>query len=323
MAASVECEICPKTCRIAPGESGECRIRVNVDGTLRAVTYGFPSAVHIDPIEKKPLFHFKPASTILSIATVGCNLHCLNCQNWDLSQQDPEDAETFALPPEQVVRVALDRQCPSIAYTYSDPIVFYEYTLDTARIANEKGIANVLVTAGYGNTAPLRELYSQVQAANIDLKFFDDALYRQICDATLAPVLAALVLAKEMGVWLEVTYLMIPTLNDAPEQLFRLASWMKEHLGADTPLHLSRFHPEYRLRHLPPTPVQSLHQGKKVAAEAGLHYIYVGNVREPSDTVCPRDGTLLIRRIGYQIVTYRLEGDLCPVCHEKIAGVFT
>lgn len=324
-AATVECQICPKLCRIEPGQSGECRIRVNIDGRLRAVTYGYPSALHIDPIEKKPLFHFRPSTQILSVATCGCNLHCKNCQNWQLSQGNPEEMDTFALPPGDLVALALRERCPSIAYTYSDPVVFFEYALDSARLARERELANVLVTAGYANAAPMRELFGCCDAANIDLKFFDDRLYRQICGGQLAPVLSFIVLAKEMGLWVELTHLVIPTLNDRPEAVKRMARWIVSNTGTDTPLHLSRFTPQHLLRNLPATPTATLEALREEALSAGLRYVYIGNVPgHPSEhTRCPHDGTLLIERQGYRIARYALgEGGRCPSCERSIAGVW-
>lgn len=323
--ATVRCGLCPKLCVIADGESGDCRIRVNVGGKLRAVTYGHPVAAHIDPIEKKPLFHFLPGSPIFSIATVGCNLHCLNCQNWEISQANPEETESYALEPDDLVEVALARKCPSVAYTYTEPLVAYEYTLDSCIRARDKGLRNVLVTAGFLNPKPLRRLYQYVDAANIDLKAMDEGFYRRICGAELRPVLTALELAVESNVWLEVTNLVIPTLNDSTRMLTDLARFMVEHLGPDVPLHLSGFTPRYRLKNLPPTPVETLMKGRDIAMEQGLNYVYVGNVfgAEGSNTRCPHDGTLLVERVGYRIAGRALGTDgRCPTCGRAVAGVW-
>ncbi len=321
--ARIECQICPKLCQIAPDQSGECRIRVNLDGTLRAVTWGFPSAVHVDPIEKKPLFHFMPGTKIFSIATAGCNLHCRNCQNWQLSQGNPEAMDTWQMPPTDVVEIAKLRGCPSIAYTYSDPIVYFEYALDTARAAREQGLFNVLVTAGYANVEPARQLLAASDAANVDLKFFDDHLYRDICDASLAPVLRFISLAKEMGVVLELTHLVIPTLNDDDAVFTRMCRWIIRDLGPETPLHLSRFSPRHKLQNLPPTPVSTLTRLRQLARAEGLHHVYVGNVpgSDGEHTICPNDGTLLVTRRGYVVGRNVLDAQgRCPKCQQAPYG---
>ncbi len=321
---SVLCELCPKACVIAPGQSGACRVRVNMNGSLRSVVYGFPCALHVDPIEKKPLYHVLPASRLLPVATVGCNLHCLNCQNWEISQANPEDSEAMACTPEELVELAQGRQCPSLAYTYTDPVVYYEYALACAARAREAGIRNVLVTAAYINQAPWDRLLDFIDAANIDLKFMDDALYRSICSATLKPVQQALVRARERGVWLEVTNLMIPTLNDSPEQVRALAQWIVANLGIDTPLHFSAFHPRYKMRHLPSTSAQTLEMARTIAQSEGLVHVYIGNVAssEGQNTYCPKCRTLLIERRGYHISQDRLELGRCSACGRQIKGIW-
>jgi pyruvate formate lyase activating enzyme len=252
---NVVCELCPHACDIPDGGAGDCRVRVNIGGRLRATTYGRPSAIHIDPMEKKPLFHFRPATRVFSIATAGCNLHCLNCQNWQLSQRGGEEMEVvYRAPPRELVAEAGRQGCSSIAYTYSDPIVFYEYVHDTAELAQAAGMANVFVTAGYINRKPLQRLCRVLDATNTDLKAFDDGFYRRINGGTLKPVLDALVTFREEGVWTEVTNLLIPTLNDDRLMIRRMARWIRDELGSGTPLHFSRFHPQYRMRNLPPTP---------------------------------------------------------------------
>ncbi|MCP4639303.1 MAG: AmmeMemoRadiSam system radical SAM enzyme, partial [bacterium] len=245
---TVICDLCPKACAIAPGQSGECRVRVNLDGRLVAVTYGYPCAVHVDPVEKKPLFHFLPGTGILSIATVGCNLHCKNCQNWEISQENPENTAGSPLPPDRIPELAKQHGCRSVAYTYTDPVVFYEYTMDSCVRAREAGLRNALVTAGYINRDPMAALCEHVDAANIDLKFMSDRLYREICGGTLKPVQETLVLAKSLGVMVEVTNLVIPTLNDSDEDVQALCQWVAGNMGADTPIHFSRFHPDHRMK---------------------------------------------------------------------------
>jgi pyruvate formate lyase activating enzyme len=299
---SVHCDLCPKGCVIGPGERGDCRIRVNLEGELRAVTYGLPSAVHVDPIEKKPLNHFRPGLPILSLATVGCNLHCRNCQNWTLSQTDPEDSDNVALPPQALVDLAQHRGIPMVAFTYSEPLAYYEYTLEGSIAARGAGLDTVLVSAGYANPGPLRRLFKVTSAANIDLKAFSDEFYREVCSGTLRPVLDALVIAREEGVWLEVTNLVIPTLNDEPQMVREMARWMVENLGPDTPLHLSRFTPRYQLENLPRTPEATLEELADVVRQQGLHHVYLGNVlgTDRQSTYCSG----------------------CPHCETRAAGVW-
>jgi pyruvate formate lyase activating enzyme len=322
----VTCELCPRSCTIPEGGAGDCRIRVNLGGRLRATTYGRPSAVHIDPMEKKPLYHFHPGGSVFSIGTAGCNLHCLNCQNWQLSQRGGEEMEeVYPLDPPELVRLAREQGCRGIAYTYSEPIVWYEYVRDTSELARAQGLVNCFVTAAYIQPKPLRQLCRVLDACNADLKSFDDGFYRRVNGATLKPVLDALAILKEEGVWLEVTNLLIPTLNDDLATIRRMARWHRDTLGADTPLHFSRFHPQYRMRNLPPTPGETLDRARREARDIGLQYVYVGNVlgHEGNSTYCPGDGTLLVRRVGFMIAENRLTADgRCPTCNEKIPGVW-
>ncbi|MDD4735296.1 MAG: AmmeMemoRadiSam system radical SAM enzyme [Kiritimatiellae bacterium] len=321
---TVQCALCPKACVIAPGQSGECRIRINLDGVLTAVTYGFPCAVHVDPVEKKPLFHFLPGTSILSVATVGCNLHCKNCQNWEISQMNPERSQAYPLSPVEVIALAEKQGCPSVAYTYTDPVVFYEYALDTCRLAHERGLRNVLVTAGYVNPGPWKELCARTDAANIDLKAFSESFYREICGATLKPILVALVLARSAGVAVEVTNLVIPTLNDSDRMLTDLCRWICANLGADTPLHFSRFWPNYNMKNLPPTPEGTLLRAREIARAEGLHFVYIGNVdaADGGTTFCPGCGEAVVSRRGFQILFNRLEAGACPACGRHVEGVW-
>ena len=320
----VQCKLCPKDCVIDPGQSGECRVRVNVDGKLLAVTYGRPCAVHVDPVEKKPLFHFLPATTILSIATVGCNLHCKNCQNWEISQANPEETPAAELLPQQVARLASEYDCRSVAYTYTDPLVFYEYTLDSCRCVKEAGLRNVLVTAGYVNEEPMRRLCQHVDAANIDLKALSDKFYRDICRATLKPVLNTLVVCKSLGVEVEVTNLVIPTLNDSDKMLRDLCRWLVQNLGRETPLHFSRFFPQFQMKNLPPTPAQTLDRAKQIAQSEGLHYVYIGNITRSGaeDTFCPGCRKRLVQRHGYSVLENRIQSGRCPDCQEEVYGIW-
>lgn len=320
----VQCELCPKMCMIEPGQSGECRVRINIDGVLRTVVYGYPCSMHDDPIEKKPLFHFLPASQILSIATAGCNLHCLNCQNWEISQANPEDTPAYICPPEKLVKIAKENNYQSIAYTYTEPIIYYEYTYDTSKLAREESIRNVLVTAGYINEEPWKRLLEVVDAANIDLKGITEKFYREMCSATLKPVLDALVIAKASGIHLEVTNLVIPTLNDEPKQIRQLCRWLKANLGRETPLHFSGFYPQYKMRHLPSTSLKTLEMAREIAMEEGLDFVYIGNVQseEGENTYCPNCRKLLIERVRYIIRQNVLKDGCCPDCGKEIYGVW-
>jgi pyruvate formate lyase activating enzyme len=321
---NVQCELCPKRCLIKPGQSGECRVRINIDGTLRTVVYGFACSVNIDPVEKKPFFHFLPGSKTLSFATVGCNLHCKNCQNWEISQANPEDSEAAFCPPEKLVELTKSNGCPSLSYTYTDPVIFYEYTYDTAKLAREAELRNLLITAGYINEEPWKQLLKYVDAARIDLKSISDDFYREVCSATLKPVQDAMVAAKASGVHLEVINLIIPTLNDKPEQIRSLARWVRSNLGGETPLHFSRFFPQYKMRHLPPTSLETLDTAREIAISEGLDYVYIGNIvsQTGQNTYCPRCKELLIERSGYTILKNQLKDGCCPACGTKIYGVW-
>lgn len=318
------CELCPKNCVIEPGQSGECRIRVNIEGRLVAVTYGHPCAVHIDPIEKKPMFHFLPGSRILSLATVGCNLHCKNCQNWEISQENPENVQATELAPEQIPALAAETRCQSVAYTYTDPIVYYEYAYDCSAAAREAGLRNVLVTAGYSNDAPWRRLCALTDAANIDIKAMSDSFYQNVCKATLTPVLNSCVTAKSMGVYVEITNLVIPTLNDSDDDFRKLVRWLIENLGRETPLHFSRFIPHYQMRNLPPTPPATLDRAREIAKAEGMHYVYIGNLDRPDGetTFCSGCNAKLIIRRGFMVIENRMASGACPSCGTTVYGLW-
>ena len=324
MNQKVQCELCPRDCIIAPGQSGDCRVRVNIDGVLRTVVYGYPCSINIDPVEKKPLFHFLPGTPILSLATIGCNLHCLNCQNWEISQANPEESTASLVPPEQLVAFAQQYKCPSIAYTYTDPIAYYEYAYDTSRLARQAGLRNVLVTAAYCNPKPWKHLLEVTDAARVDLKGMSDDFYRKFCSGTVGPVQQCLIDAVAMGVHVEVINLIIPTLNDKPDDIRQLARWVRTNLGSDIPLHFSRFFPQYKMQHLPPTPLETLDVARQIALEEGLYYVYIGNIRsrEGENTYCPGCHKMLIERQGYVVMTNNLKDGCCPDCGKKIYGVW-
>ncbi|MBU0765907.1 MAG: AmmeMemoRadiSam system radical SAM enzyme [Bacteroidetes bacterium] len=321
---NAECELCPHYCIVRPGKTGTCRTRINVDGKLYSIAYGNPCSTHVDPIEKKPLYHFYPSSRIFSISTAGCNLRCLNCQNWSLSQVSPKDTSNYDLMPEQVLDYCIESNCKSIAYTYGEPIVYYEYTYDTSKLAREKGIKNVLVSAGYINEKPLRELCKYTDAANIDLKSFDDETYKKLNGGSLKPVLETLKTFHDEGVWLEITNLVVPEWTDNMDKIKEMCDWLYENGLHIYPLHFSRFSPMYKLTQLPPTPVSKLEKAREIALAAGIRYVYIGNVpgSEGEDTICPKCKKKLIERRGYFISDVMIKDGKCSYCGEPIHGVF-
>jgi len=323
---NVQCRHCPHQCVIANKKRGFCRIKENQNGKLYNLVYGQPCAVHVDPIEKKPLFHVMPGSKSFSIATVGCNLRCKFCQNWQISQATPEQIKSVHMPPDEVLRRAKQTGSLSIAYTYTEPTIFYEYTLDIAKIACAQGVKNVMHSNGFLNPAPLRNLCKYMTAINVDLKGFDQNYYQDICAGNLKNVLDSLVIIKrEMGVWLELTNLIIPTLNDTPDEIRKMCQWIKTNLGDEVPIHFSRFHPTYKLATLPPTPVSTLETAKDIAGEAGLKYVYLGNLpgHSAENSYCPNCHKVVIRRSGYTILENDVLNGKCKYCNYKIAGVWT
>lgn len=320
----VKCLLCPKECQLVNGQRGDCRARINLNGKLTTLVYGKPCAVHVDPIEKKPIFHMLSGSRAFSIATAGCNLHCKYCQNWQISQREPEETENHDIPPQKVVEFALQSTCRSIAYTYSEPLVFYEYTIDSARLAHQKGVHNILVSAGFINKKPLLELTPYLDAANIDLKGFTEKFYKTVCSGDLKVILENLITFQKQGVWLEITNLVVPTLNDDMKMTGEMCDWILANLGPEVPLHFSRFWPMYKLKNLPPTPVKTLTQARKLAMDKGLYYVYAGNVpgHEGNNTYCPKCKSLVVGRIGYMITAYNIKNGTCGTCGEKIAGIW-
>jgi pyruvate formate lyase activating enzyme len=320
----IRCQLCPNRCTIEEGERGDCRTRVNIKGELYTLAYGNPCAVHIDPIEKKPLNHFLPGTTSFSIATAGCNLACLNCQNWHISQKKPDEVQTVDLMPEQVASVARDRGCASVAYTYSEPIVFYEYTMDSARYVHKLGMKNVIVSAGYIEEQPLREWCPYIDAANIDLKSFSDDIYQRLNGGSLEPVLNTLKILKEEGVWLEITNLIVPEWTDDLKMIEEMCHWLVKNGFEDTPLHFSRFTPTYKLSHLPATPLNVLDKARKIAVEAGVKFVYLGNVpgHEAQDTYCPSCKKKILDRSGFRVSGNHIIDGKCDYCGESISGVW-
>jgi pyruvate formate lyase activating enzyme len=320
----VRCLLCPRKCRVPPGGRGYCEVRENRGGTYYTLTYGNPCAVHVDPIEKKPLYHFLPGTTSFSIASAGCNLDCKFCQNWQISQARPEDLMNQRMSPEDVIEAALASASRTVAYTYSEPTIFYEYMLDCAKLAHARGLRNVYHSNGFINPEPLSELCRYMDAANIDLKGFTEEYYSDMSNGSLAPVLRSLTMLKGAGVHLEITTLLVPGRNDDPATLRAMCRWIRDNLGASVPLHFSRFHPEYKLTGVPPTPVETLELARKIAREEGLEYVYIGNVpgHEANSTYCPACGALVVRRIGYSVEPAGLANGLCARCGAVIEGVW-
>ena len=321
----LRCLICPNECDIKEGEAGDCRNRVNKKGKLWSTAYGNPCAIHVDPIEKKPLNHFLPGSNAFSIATAGCNLACLNCQNWTISQKSPDETKNYDLPPEKVVENCIANNCESIAYTYSEPITFYEYTTDTSALARQAGIKNVLVSAGYINKEPLLKLCKVTDAANIDLKSFSEEIYLKLNAGKLQPVLDTLVTMKNEGVWLEITNLVVPSWTDDLDMIKRMCGWLMNNGFEEVPLHFSRFQPLYKLTQLPPTPVNILKSAREIAVQEGLKHVYIGNVPGlgAENTLCPKCNKIVVERRGYSIIQNNIENGKCKFCSSPVAGVWT
>ena len=274
----VECQLCPHRCRIADAKTGICRSRRNHGGMLMNEVYGKPCALAIDPVEKKPLYHFHPGTTCLSLACTGCNFRCLNCQNHDISQVAPDAVNHYDLSPDDVVALCMKHKCPSIAYTYTEPLTYIEYIIDTARLAHEAGLWNILVTAGYVCQEPLTDLLPYLDAANIDLKSFSDDIYMKVSGGHLQPVLDTILAMRDAGVWIELTNLLIPGVNDDMNMIRRMCRWIADNGMAETPLHFSRFFPRYKMQDIAPTPIQTLRTAKRVAEEEGIMHVYLGNV---------------------------------------------
>jgi pyruvate formate lyase activating enzyme len=322
----IQCDVCPRACKLREGQRGVCFVRGRIDDQVVLTTYGRSSGFCIDPIEKKPLNHFLPGTSVLSFGTAGCNLACRFCQNWDISKSKEVDTLADAAQPEGLAQAALDLGCRSVAFTYNDPTIFLEYARDTAIACHELGVKAVAVSAGYICEAPRRELYEHVDAANIDLKGFTDDFYRHVAMGSLEPVLETLeYLVHETDVWVEVTTLLIPGHNDSDDELHRMTQWIGEHLGTDVPLHFSAFHPDYKMRDVAATPPATLSRARRIAMENGLRYVYTGNVhdREGGATICPECAEKVVERDWYTLLGWKVTGDgRCRSCGTAIAGVF-
>jgi len=319
-----ECGLCPHRCHLEEGQYGLCRNRFCQGHTIYSSVYGRPCALHIDPVEKKPLLHFHPAISCLSIGTTGCNLSCDNCQNADISQTESNSIETIKIQPEELVSTCIRYNCPAIAYTYNEPITFYEYMFDSALLAQRRGIWNILVSAGYINPEPLKKLCTVIDAANIDLKSFSDKLYHSVNHASLSPVLDTLLTLKESGIWIEITNLIIPTINDDFKMIRDMCRWLVSNGFEETPLHFSRFYPSFRMRILQPTPLDTLTEIYHIAQDQGIKYVYLGNVAEidGENTYCPSCGKLLIKRDGFNVLQNHIKESKCSHCGTYINGIW-
>ena len=322
----IQCDLCPRDCRLHEGQRAACFVRAMQDGRMLLTTYGRSSGFCIDPIEKKPLNNFYPGSSVLSFGTAGCNLACKFCQNWDISKSRDMDRLMDDATPLAIARAAQTHGSKSVAFTYNDPVIFAEYAMDTADACHALGIKTVAVTAGYMHLTPAREFYSKMDATNVDLKAFTDEFYVKLCGARLRPVLDILsMIHHETECWLEITTLLIPGKNDGNDELKALAAWVAKELGPDVPLHFSAFHPDWKMGDIPPTPPATLARARRIAMDAGLHYVYTGNVHDKvgDTTFCPGCGKPVIERDWYRILRYALDGDgRCRTCLTPIAGLF-
>lgn len=321
----VQCELCPNKCLLASGQRGLCKARENIKGRLYSLVYGKPVTVAVDPIEKKPLYHFLPGAKAYSLATAGCNLSCKYCQNWDISQRFPEDVKSLSMKPEEVVDEAIKTSSQVIAFTYNEPVVWYEYMLDIAKLAKQKGLRTVMISSGYINPEPLEELLLYLDAVKIDLKAFDDRVYRQMSGGELEPVLDTIKTVYASKKWLEIVYLVVPTYTDDLMKIKEMCFWLKENVGVEVPLHFSRFWPKYKLANLPPTSEEILKKARQTCLEVGLKHVYTGNIEdeEGSATYCPDNNQALIKRQGFFIQENKVDSQgKAENCLSHIAGVW-
>jgi len=323
-ANKVRCMLCPRKCVVEPGKRGFCSVRENREGEYYTLVYGNPCAVHVDPVEKKPFFHLLPGASAFSFATPGCNLRCRFCQNWEISQSRPEYVHSMTLPPSQAVADAKRRRAPLMVGTYGEPTIFNEYMYDIAQEAKKQGLRSAVVSNGFINESPLRDLCKVVDAIKIDLKAFRNDYYEKICQGALEPVLKSLKTIKKCGVWLEIVYLVVPTLNDSMREIKEMSEWIKKELGSDVPLHFSRFHPIYKLTSVPATPAETLVQACETASSAGLRYVYLGNLpgNRAENTYCSRCGNIVIERIAFTVKRNLLRNGKCASCGTPLPGIW-
>jgi pyruvate formate lyase activating enzyme len=320
----IKCMLCAQNCFIKNGEKGKCRARININGKLRSLVYGHPISVHIDPIEKKPFYHFLPGNEAFSLATAGCPLSCKFCQNWEISQAKPEDFSTEFIPPQNITEASYKKGIPIIAFTYNEPTVFTEYLIDIAKYAKDKNIRSVLVSCGFMNSKPLTDMCEVLSAIKIDLKGYSADFYKNVCNAELDPVLRSIKQVAKTKVHLEIVNLVVPTLNDSKEMLTGLAKWIVNEVGFDIPIHFTRFHPDYKLQNLPPTPISKLEQARDIAMNYGIHYAYIGNVpgHEGNNTYCPSCKKVITKRTSFFVLENHVVNGKCEYCKFPIAGVW-
>ena len=320
----IKCKLCPRECTVGDRERGYCGVRENRGGTYYSLVHSRVCAAHVDPIEKKPLFHYLPGTVAFSLATAGCNVNCKFCQNWDISQSRPEQVPAEFTPPKRVAELAKQYGCPTIAYTYSEPVVFSEFLMDAADAGHKAGIRSIVVSNGYMQQESLKAAYGKMDAVKIDLKSFSESYYKDVVTGQLKPVLDSLVTLRKMDKWTEIVYLVVPTLNDDDAGFLGLARWIKTNLGVDVPLHFTQFHPEYLLKNLPITPVPTLERAKAIADAEGLHYVYIGNVpgHPAQNTYCPKCKRMLVERIGFTASQMLIRNNSCPFCQHPIPGVW-
>ena len=322
---AVRCNLCPNRCTIGEGQVGICRVRKNIGGKLYSLSYGNLVSIHVDPIEKKPLYHFLPGSGVYSFATAGCNLDCKYCQNWDIAHRDYDDLDSVSMTPEEVVTEAIKAESEVIAFTYNEPTVQYEYMFDVAKLAQEKGLRTVAISSGFINQKPLKELLPYMDAYKVDLKSFNEETYQTLISGSLGPVLETIKTVHESGTWLELVYLVVPTYTDKMDEINDMCEWILANVGDEVPLHFSRFHPTYMIKNLPRTPTKTLEMARKTAVAAGIQFAYVGNVwgHPYEHTYCPQCGELLINRAGYRTTVTGLEDGKCKKCDVEIPGVWS
>lgn len=321
----VQCELCPNKCLLKTQERGICKSRENIGGKLYSLVYGKPVTVHVDPIEKKPFYHFLPGAKAYSLATTGCNLSCKYCQNWDISQRNPEEVESTPMTPEEVVQKALQSGSPVIAFTYNEPVIWYEYVRDIAKLAKQKGLRTVMISNGYINQEPLKELLMYLDGVKVDLKAFDDEVYQKMSNGRLTPVLETIKTVHASGKWLEIVYLVVPQYTDNQEKIKEMCLWVLNNVGEEVPIHFSRFWPEYKLANLPPTPPETIKQARQICLELGMKYVYTGNIsdQDGSTTYCPGTQQPVIKRDGFLIKENLVDNlGLSEGCPSSISGVW-
>lgn len=323
-AGRVRCTLCPRGCVVGDKQRGYCRVRENRGGKYYSLVYGYPCVIHLDPIEKKPFFHVYPGSKAYSIATVGCNICCKFCQNWDISQASPEDVKAPFRSPDEIASAAIKAKARTIAYTYTEPVVFHEYMHDCAQAGKKAGIESVMVSNGFIKGDALKALFPVLKAVKIDLKSFTQSFYADICDGQLQPVLDTLRRLAGSGVWYEIVVMLIPTLNDSSDEIKKMSAWIVKELGVNVPVHFSRYHPMYKIRNIAPTPLETLERARQIAMNEGLRFVYTGNLAgaEGQNTICPFCKEMLVRRYEYSILENNIVGGCCKKCRKPIPGVW-